>query len=99
MTRQQNPFQKRLNLPAQCRKEETSRRFYNTQHPCDCGIDLHARAMYVCILNQAGETLRHHHMKTTPEAFLNVMAPYRPDIVVAVECLCTWDLARRPRRR
>ena len=32
-------------------------RFYTTQHPFYCGIDLHARTMYVCILNQAGETL------------------------------------------
>src|SRR5712691_8912489 len=38
-------------------KEETSMRFYTTQHPFYCGIDLHARTMYVCILNQAGETL------------------------------------------
>jgi transposase len=65
-------------------------RFYNTQHPFYCGIDLHARAMYVCILNQAGETLLHHNMKTTPEALLKVIAPYRPAIVVAVEGLCTW---------
>ncbi len=28
-------------------KEETSRRFYTTQHPFYCGIDLHARTMYV----------------------------------------------------
>src|SRR3989454_11977048 len=65
-------------------------RFYNTQHPFYCGIDLHARAMYVCILNQAGETLLHRNMQTTPEAFLKVIAPYRPDIVVAVECMFTW---------
>jgi len=65
-------------------------RFDNTQHPFYCGIDLHARAMYVCILNPAGETLLHRNMKTTPDAFLKVIAPYRPDIVVAVECLFTW---------
>ena len=65
-------------------------RFYNTQHPFYCGIDLHARAMYVCILNQAGETLLHRNMQATPEAFLKVIAPYRPDIVVAVECMFTW---------
>jgi transposase len=46
--------------------------------------------MYVCILNQAGETLVHRHMKTDPEAFLRAIAPYRPDIVVAVECMFTW---------
>jgi len=65
-------------------------RFYNTQHPFYCGIDLHARAMYVCILNQAGETLLHRNMKATPEALLTALAPYRPDIVVAVECMFTW---------
>ena len=29
-------------------------RFYTKQHQFYCGIDLHARAMYVCILNQDG---------------------------------------------
>jgi len=66
-------------------------RFYNTQHPFYCGIDLHARAMDVGILNQAGETLRHRHRQTTPEALLKVIAPYRPAIVVAVACRFTWD--------
>jgi transposase len=71
-------------------QEETSMRFYNTQHPFYCGIDLHARMMYVCILDQSGEVLVHRNMKTDPEAFLRAIAPYRPDIVVAVECMFTW---------
>jgi transposase len=71
-------------------QEETSMRFYNTQHPFYCGIDLHAHAMYVCILNQAGETLLHRNMKTNPESFLKVIAPYRDGIVVAVECMFPW---------
>jgi transposase len=29
-------------------------------------------------------------MKATPEALLKAIAPYRPDIVVAVECMFTW---------
>jgi transposase len=65
-------------------------RFYNTQHHFYCGIDLHARAMYVCILNQSGEILVHRNLKTTPETFLNVIAPYREGLVVAVECMFTW---------
>ena len=65
-------------------------RFYNTQHQFYCGIDLHARAMYVCILNQSGEILVHRNLKTTPETFLNVIAPYREGLVVAVECMFTW---------
>jgi hypothetical protein len=71
-------------------QEETSMRFYNTQHPFYCGIDLHARMRYVCILDQSGEILVHRNMKTDPEAFLRAIAPYRPDIVVAVECMVTW---------
>src|SRR5215475_8363198 len=71
-------------------QEETSRRFYTTQHPFSCGIDLHARLMYVCILDQSGEILVHRHMKTDPETFLKAIAPYRQGMVVAVECMFTW---------
>jgi transposase len=65
-------------------------RFYTTQHQFYCGIDLHARAMYVCILNQSGEILVHRNMKTSPETFLKVIAPYRAGLVVAAECMFTW---------
>jgi transposase len=65
-------------------------RFYTKQHKAYCGIDLHARSMYVCILNQAGEIMLHHNMKTSPETFLKAIAPYREDLVVAVECIFTW---------
>ena len=71
-------------------KEETSRRFYTTQHPFYCGIDLHARTMYVCILDQAGATLVHRNMTATPEALLKAIAPSREQIVVAAECMFTW---------
>ena len=37
-------------------------RLYAKQHPFYCGIDLHARTMYVCILDQAGEILLHHRI-------------------------------------
>jgi transposase len=65
-------------------------RLYTTQHPFYCGIDLHARTMSVCLIDQNGEILVHRHMKTSPEAFLHILAPYRHGVVVAVECLFTW---------
>jgi transposase len=65
-------------------------RFYTKQHQTYCGIDLHARTMYVCILNQAGEILVHQNMKASPDTLLRTIAPYRDDIVVAVECIFTW---------
>jgi transposase len=65
-------------------------RFYTKQHPFYCGIDLHARSMYVCILNQEGEILLHRNMKASPETFLKAIAPSREAMVVAVECIFTW---------
>jgi hypothetical protein len=65
-------------------------RFYTTQHRHYCGIDLHTRTMYLCILNQAGEVLLHRNLRASPEAFLKAVAPYREELVVAVECMFTW---------
>jgi transposase len=65
-------------------------RFYTQQHPFYCGIDLHARTMYVCLLSQDGEVVLHRNMKAAPEPFLKAIAPYRDDIVVAVGCIFTW---------
>jgi len=65
-------------------------RLYTKQHKAYCGIDLHARSMSVCILSQDGEVLLHRNMKTSPELFLKAIAPYREDVVVAVECILTW---------
>jgi hypothetical protein len=70
-------------------------RFYIRQHPWYGGIDLHTRTMYVCLLNQDGDIVVPRHLNAGPEAFLRVMAPSREDLVVAVECIFTWDLARR----
>ena len=65
-------------------------RFYTNQHPFYCGIDLHARSMYVCILSHDGEILLHRNMKAAPEPFLKAIAPYRDGLVVAVACIFTW---------
>src|SRR3989475_4666519 len=65
-------------------------RFYTQQHPHYCGIDLHARTMYLCILNQAGAIVLHRNMKADPESLLKAIEPFRQDIVIAVECIFTW---------
>ena len=65
-------------------------RFYTKQHQFYCGIDLHARTMYLCVLNQDGEILVHQNMPAGPEPFLKAIAPYREDLVVCVECIFPW---------
>jgi len=65
-------------------------RFYNRPHQYYCGIDLHVKTMYVCILDGAGQVLVHRNVPSTPTAFLEAVAPYRTELVVAVECMFTW---------
>ena len=50
-------------------------RGYTKQHPFYCGIDLHARSMYVCLVSQDGEMVLHRTMKAAPEPLLTAMAP------------------------
>ena len=65
-------------------------RFCNRPHQFYCGIDLHVKTMYVGILDGTGQVLVHRNVASTPAAFLEVVAPYRADLVVAVECMFTW---------
>ena len=65
-------------------------RFYTKQHPFSCGIDLHARSLYVCLVSHDGEIVLHRNMKAAPEPFLKAIAPSRDGLVVAVECIFTW---------
>src|SRR5438093_4329961 len=65
-------------------------RFYTTPHRYYCGIDLHARRMYICVLDAQGKILVHRNGPATPEHLLTTIAAYRADVVVAVECIFTW---------
>ena len=56
-------------------------RFYTENHKHYCGIDLHAKTMYLCILDQEGKILLHRNMKSRPEDFLQALMPFREDLV------------------
>jgi hypothetical protein len=75
-------------------------RVSTNQHAFYCGIDVHARSMYVCIVSQDGEILLHRNMQAAPAPFLQALAPDRAGLVVAVACLFTWswlaDLCAEP---
>jgi len=64
--------------------------FYNQQHKHYCGIDLHAKSMYVCIIDQNGNMCLHKNMTANPIEFLAAISPWREDILVGVECVFTW---------
>ena len=73
-------------------------RFYIKQHQFYCGIDLHARLLAICIVDQAGAVVLQTQIAADKQLLLKTLAPFRPDVVVAVECLFAWywvaDLCR-----
>ncbi len=64
--------------------------FYNNMHPYYCGIDLHARSLYVCILDQDGNTCNHKEVPADPDKLRKLLEPYIGNIVVGVECMHCW---------
>ena len=61
--------------------------FYNTIHPYYCGTDLHARSLYVCIIDQDGNTCTHKEIPADPDKLEKLLKPYIGNIVVGVECM------------
>lgn len=65
-------------------------RFYTQQHPFYCGIDLHARTMYLCIIDADGNTVLHKNLPTRTDTLYQAIAPYKGRIVIGVECMFCW---------
>jgi transposase len=65
-------------------------RFYNFQHRYYCGVDLHTKRMYLCILDHKGNKLLHRNVRAKPREFLSAIERFRDDLVVGAECMFTW---------
>ena len=63
---------------------------YNTPHRFYCGVDLHARTMYVHVLDARGQVRFDQDLPAGPEAFLQAVKPFRKDLVVGCECMFAW---------
>jgi len=50
-------------------------KFYTKEHKCLCGIDLHTKSMYICIISQHKKIIVHKNIKTCPEA-LSLLQTY-----------------------
>ena len=76
-------------------------RTYNTQHTHYCGVDLHARSLFVHVLDHTGATRLERDIPASPDAFLDALEPYRDGLVVGCECMFAWywlaDLCERER--
>lgn len=65
-------------------------RFYDGQHKFYCGVDLHTKRMYLCILDCQGNKQLHRNVRSKPDDFLDAIKPFRDDFVVGAECMFTW---------
>src|SRR5688500_18726917 len=66
-------------------------KYYTSTTEFNCGIDLHARQMYVCVMDRQGKKLLHTNIKNNDfEYFLRRVQPYRHDLTVCCECMFGW---------
>jgi transposase len=65
-------------------------RFYQHSRQFYCGIDLHAKQMFVCVLNQAGEIVLHRNLPADGDVLRRVLEPFRDGLVIGVECTFSW---------
>lgn len=90
-------------LPSNCvihtmTKEDTSMQFYTQSRKQYCGIDLHARSLYVCILDQDVNVVVHKNTRANPDALMKLITlPRGPRDRCRVHVLLV--LARRFLRR
>ena len=66
-------------------------KYYTSTTEFNCGIDLHARQMYVCLMDRQGKKLVHTNVKDNDfEFFLKLVQPYRHSLTVCCECMFGW---------
>ena len=81
--------------------KRTMMRFFEGQHGFYCGVDLHTRKMYLCLLDRERNNRLHRNIQAKPDGFLRAIQPIREDRVVGVESTFNWyrlaiDWASRP---
>ncbi len=66
-------------------------KYYKTTTEYNCGIDLHTKQMYICVMDRLGNKLVHKNVKGNDFAFfLKLVAPYVHDLTVVCECCYNW---------
>ncbi len=64
------------------------------QPPADtqfyAGVDLHARSLFLSILDRDGHSRFARNLPAAPEPFLRAVQPFRDGLVVGCECLHCW---------
>src|SRR5262245_7854105 len=54
------------------------------------GADLHARTLYLCVLDAGGPVRLSRNLPAAPEPFLRAVEPFRDGLVVGCACVHCW---------
>jgi len=54
------------------------------------GVDLHARSLYLVVLDRDGQVRFGRNLPAAPEPFLRAVEPFRDGLLVACECVHAW---------
>ena len=66
-------------------------KYYTSTTEFNCGIDLHAREMYACVMDRQGNKVVHANIIGNDFGyFLKKVAPYRHSMTVVSECTFNW---------
>jgi transposase len=66
-------------------------RFHQSTTEFNCGIDLHARCMYVCVVDRQGTKRLHQNIQHNDfDFFLKKIKPFQHDLTVTAECMFGW---------
>lgn len=64
------------------------------QPPADtqfyAGVDLHAKSLFLAVLDQQGQTRYARNLPAKPLPFLHALQPFRPHLLVGCECMHSW---------
>src|SRR5512134_301085 len=76
-----------LRSPINQERKGAQMKYYTSTTQFNCGIDLHARQMYACIMDRAGnKRVDTNILGNDFEYFLKLIEPYRHDLTVVAEC-------------
>lgn len=65
--------------------------YYKSTTKYNCGIDLHSRQMYVCVMDKEGDKLLHTNIRGNDFGyFLKRIEPYRSDMTIVCESTFNW---------
>ena len=66
-------------------------KYYTSTTEYNCGIDLHARQMYICLMDRQGKKLVHTNVRDNNfKFFLKLVQPYQHSLTVCCECMFGW---------